>query len=705
MDIARGIGYAAGLVSALTATKRRGTPQTWIDRTVTASDLGTATHRRTDSPELLARVRQVVLDAAMRNADALAGIPIRLYRRPGAPGSKHAWTRARAVKGPRREWLASPRVGAKAAAYGEDGDVEEVLDHPALTLLRRPNPLYRGGFLFTQAKYAQKEIFGRAFVHHVDADKGRPSSLWLCQAQDARIVPTRDGLFGGIVYGRDRGNESTFAPDEVWYHRFRPSPFNPYDGLSWVHGILTEADIYAKAVESESLNWDNGARPDMVVTAPEGTTPEQADEMTARIDAQLRGHRKRGRFIVLTAADVKPSGFTPKDMEYREGLKDLRKVIYNAAGIPEALHENESSNLSLADAAHVQYAKWTLSPRAALECEQLTEDLLPAFGIDPGDYWFAPDDPVPENRDADRADVTAFASILSINERRAMLGYDSAEGDAYDEVPVPQVPLALPAAAETPAAKPPDAPVANAAKAVARKDDRADTLAALLEKMADAIKRWFLGIDPKTLAENGGNIPATAASELAGIVRPFIQRLVEAGASTGLARLGMGTSDPFSVIPDRAEQYLRSYTVQLARQITDSTEQQLRGAVEAGILSGESVDQRANRIAAVLRDSSGYNAERIARTESSYAYNGGEVQAWRAQGIEKMRWVLSPNACPQCEALAARFNEPHPTDKPFLRVGETLAGKDGQAWTITYRDVAHPPLHPNCTCTVVPVVE
>jgi SPP1 gp7 family putative phage head morphogenesis protein len=78
-------------------------------------------------------------------------------------------------------------------------------------------------------------------------------------------------------------------------------------------------------------------------------------------------------------------------------------------------------------------------------------------------------------------------------------------------------------------------------------------------------------------------------------------------------------------------------------------------------------------------------AEMIARTETASAVEGGNHIAWKESGVvDRKEWLLGPEPCELCEPL-----------------GGKVVGLDDEF----SEGIAHPPLHPNCTCATAPVVK
>ena len=96
-----------------------------------------------------------------------------------------------------------------------------------------------------------------------------------------------------------------------------------------------------------------------------------------------------------------------------------------------------------------------------------------------------------------------------------------------------------------------------------------------------------------------------------------------------------------------------------------------------------------------------WRAERIARTESSRSLNQGQVAAWEDAGLTRMSWEIARNPCEFCAAMKTGS---HGIGQPFLSLGSTLKGTNGGQMTVDYDNVMTPPLHPNCRCTLTPII-
>jgi SPP1 gp7 family putative phage head morphogenesis protein len=116
----------------------------------------------------------------------------------------------------------------------------------------------------------------------------------------------------------------------------------------------------------------------------------------------------------------------------------------------------------------------------------------------------------------------------------------------------------------------------------------------------------------------------------------------------------------------------------------------VQAAIEKELADGTSTGQMRDAIAKAAPELSGYQAERLARTETTNAFNEGARQSWKEAGVQGKRWILAGGPCPKCEGLAAKYPGEIPIDQPFEFEGVSVQG---------------PSLHANCRCTLAPGLE
>lgn len=815
-----------------TETKRQTSAAAYVASTVSSYDQTYKSARSGPLASVIARCNGWVMVCAKANARNAADQVLRLYRATNGPGMKSSYSR---MTRKRVDHLTDPFSVGKSASYAETNkDFVEVHEHPVLDLLRNPNPYFVGrGRAFRQLGHLYREMTGNEFIFQVQPRGTVPTQLYQMAPHCTTIVVNKASLLEGYRYGRFGADEEGFAPDEVAHFRMTDNPFSPFYGCGWVHDILQEIDIYGAANANELAQWENGARPDYVVSLNgDNVTEFQAEEAESRLNMKLRGVDKRGKFIIMTNATVTPMTFSPKDMEYLQGKRDLRIAIFAAAGIPEAYIELNSANLSSAVTADTLYLRQTIRPRINQHAEEWTEWLLPLFGLTPGDYWFAYDNPVPEDRAfvTDKNAKYVTAGVLTADEARAEEGYEplpdgigsvpringialeaprSPDEEANPEVPADDTqkapslleiceavktgqippesakviiavsyqsmtpeqinglidpievdepepepeppPVGAPSGETPPQPDAPRAPDPGPAKKSAEdagrfaeepcvchdrapdietkagpaypSDNRQD---AIVEVLTTAVEHWFTKAARELSVSHEGKVDLSGLqAELEKALDPGIREIFRLGGKEGLAVLSklpggaelLAAARPsFDVLPQKALDYLSDYVPRLAASTIRRLESTLGDEAKAAIAGisehvaeGISEGRNTSQVTAALRQSlnedRGWRAERIARTESSRAYSEGKIAAWKESGVTKKRFLLAPDSCAVCKGFAAQFNEPHDIDKAFVPKGGTFTDSTGAEVVNDYLSIEGPPVHPQCRCTIVPVID
>lgn len=420
----------------------------WIQSTVRAVDANNSIRNRpVDFSGLIARYVSVTYSVADRNATALASVPCCLYR-PAKARSARMYRGRKVVNGD-LEYLRSPGkigtvgVGGKAARYARmAGDVEEVLEHPVLELLADPNQ-WDNASLYLHNLWVNLQLCGNAYDQVIVGDRtSEPVQLLDLEPQWTRVLKSRTDFIDGYVYGRNREIEKTFAPDEIIHHRWAKDPQDPWYGRGPLKAVIVEHDMVMAVNQANLTLFDNGARPDWAITTEVPMPAEQTDRFRAQIEAAFKGVGKTGRFLIIpTGTSIEPLRFNPKDLADQEVQKRMQSVICNAFGIPEVILSMSDATFANADAALATWARNTIMPRASSYCATLTERLLPMYGIEPGEMWFAPENILPEDEQGKTTVLVAQvnSAIITTNEARADLGLESLDnGDVlrFNGMPV-----------------------------------------------------------------------------------------------------------------------------------------------------------------------------------------------------------------------------------------------------------------------------
>jgi hypothetical protein len=188
-------------------------------------------------------------------------------------------------------------------------------------------------------------------------------------------------------------------------------------------------------------------------------------------------------------------------------------------------------------------------------------------------------------------------------------------------------------------------------------------------------------------------------------VQQFLIRQATAGMAIGMSRIPEGRR--VQVFPEVIDRQIEEATVRLQRQAKQSLRTSLRSLMGDGLERGETIRELSGRVQDWAKQNGDidrqvkWRATRVARTESSRALNEGQVEAWKEAGLTRMKWQIAPNPCDFCKMMSQK---PHPIAKPFFGQGEVLQTDTGKRLTFDYSAIKSPPLHPNCRCTLLPII-
>jgi phage portal protein BeeE len=729
---------------------QREIPGAWVSASLIPGESSTSYNNQNTGRdyELVTRgITGTAYRAATINATVLSGQTLRLFRKTGTGIAKagRKVVDKRIVKHATNRGRVKSLIGKAATYANRAGDqVEEVLDHPVLDLLQNPDPIYTGS-MWLHMVFWFKEVSGRSYLYVGEKVNGVPVSAYILPSQFAWPMLSDTGFIAGYYYGRNRSDPMRIAAEDVVYLRQHGSPVHPAGGMSWLFSVMAETDMEAAALQAEAQRWLNGGMPGMVFKAAPTTTDAQMRQINAHLNQSTRGVGKAGSILLLRDTELVQYATKPHEMQYVEGITTTEKRIYDAAGIPEPIYRLNSANLASATVANAQYMRYTIAPRLATLAGELTELLLPHYGVEPGEMWFCFDDPTQDDQIALATELRAAEAqgIITPNEYRAVMDLEALPDEAnlmryrQTEAPAPMgifgggmptpakaedmpsedvgeasVDVEQPTPEDAPEVTPEDAPEVEAKSMATKPCDRprvprkykAATLwdeatgvptagSSLFRRFLSTLTAWYTTAVPSMIDDTGiVQMPDNAAiADLNNIADRFVADMLRTGAMDGLAKIGMDPDDgAFNVASETAMSYVRNRGLELAKTIPETLKGHVAVAIEKQLAAGTSIADLRDAIREAAPDLTEWQAVRIARTETAMAYCEGNRQAWEQQGVATKAWSVAGGPCPICEGIG----DAYPNDIP---IGEAFSTGSG-SWQA-------PPAHPNCRCDLLPGVE
>jgi HK97 family phage portal protein len=422
----------------LKATARRilADERSFYGATVTTGDVaGQDRGHRSRLQQVVLRNHSWVWRCANINAEAVAAVPLRVYRRKKT-GEKWAWRSAK-VDRFRMQHLRKNAGGYAVKMVAGMDEVEEItdFDHPLVSVLVSANP-EMNGFEFIYAMSISYELCGVGYCYHVD--QGRvPVQLWPLQPQYVRAVPSKGNLVERYEYGRSDEVEETYTPGQVFPYKSW-SIHDPFHGYGPLMAILPDADLTESITEFRRSVLDRACQPGLIVTGNFGGE-EKRKAMEAALNAKHAGSRKAGRSLVMdiNPDKIKVDKWEPggdKTLGYITDEAQLRDKVAAIFGVPRAMLTAEDLNLANVKTGIPLHQLLAVRPRCRRLEDTLNERLVPLFGDE--NLFVAFDNPVDQDEAAQSAMAVAeyAGGLRTRNEARAVRMLEPVpDGDEFSD--------------------------------------------------------------------------------------------------------------------------------------------------------------------------------------------------------------------------------------------------------------------------------
>jgi HK97 family phage portal protein len=322
-------------------------------------------------------------------ASSVASPDWRLYRKPVADG----------------------RVRYTTGDQGSDQRTE-VVRHAALSLWRRPNNFYTRHEL-VETSQQHMELVGECFWVLEYGPANFPLAMWPVRPDRMIPVPSSANFLDGWVYIGPSGEKVPLQVNEVIQTKF-PNPMDPYRGLGPVQSVLVDIDAMKYSTEWNRNFFINSAEPGGIIQVPEKLSDTEFNELSHRWRESHQGVARAHRVAILENATWVDRHLSMRDMEFTQLRGVSRDVIREAWGIHKSMLGNaDDVNRANAQTAEEVFGRWKIVPRLERMKLTLNERFLPLFGATGEGVEFDYVNPLPDDREADNAELTAKANAAA----------------------------------------------------------------------------------------------------------------------------------------------------------------------------------------------------------------------------------------------------------------------------------------------------
>lgn len=327
-----------------------------------------------------------------------------------------------------------------------EGEYEEILEHPILDLLESVNDTQTGPeFRYTLATHL--ELTGNAYILLPDVEslEEQPKSMYLLDPSKVKLKISKL-TYPWKVTGYDFSIETekySYNPYKIIQLKY-PNPGNPFIGLGTIQGIAEWIDNDNASTEFIRKFFSNGAQLG-VIFETDMSSEEQLQELRDSFNEQHTGVDNFWKGLFLPKGVKKPTtGEKFNDIGYAEVSTSSRDKILAGFRVSKTIlgAAESETNRATAETADYVFAKRTIKPKMLLINSYLNEFLVPRFG---DDIFLTFLDPVPENQEQKTNEMQKSVGslpVMTINEaRKKYLNIDEIDGGDKLLVPNSFIPI------------------------------------------------------------------------------------------------------------------------------------------------------------------------------------------------------------------------------------------------------------------------
>jgi HK97 family phage portal protein len=578
--------------------------------------------------------------------------------------------------------------------------------HELIDVLDHPNSIH-SGFQFRELHAVYMNLAGESFWYKVKSGK-KVKEFYLIRPDLMEVEVAKDkvGSIKAYKMTKDDGSKTTFEPDEIIHHKL-PNPMNPYRGL----GIVEAAMVYLQTEEFSS-DWTknsiyNSGRPSGIINLRGNMDDSQFDQLKKRFRQEYSGTKNAGKTLLIKGfdgIDFQKLGIDLDGVELKN-IKDITRddIMFMFRVSKTIMGITDDVNRANAKEARAVWMENNIKPGVERLIDQVNySEVVPNYGNKFRLYYI---DPNPETIE-DKLDEweKGHNKWLTTNDIRKERGLDPVPGGDVIYQPLNLLPM-----------EKEQAPKDDTGKGVKKKVTRQKRAEIFWKNLFSGQEAW-----EKPYQKAVNKVFKQQQAEILQQTKKGLSEWLFDRVESSLVWQRVLYPLTVELMVDQAKQTFDFEDVQgeleitpdLQRRINDridrfssevdkETQSFIEATIAEGISAGESVAKLRKRITDIYDTATTMRSERIARTETIFASNEAGVEAMRQiPTVTGHEWFTNPGACEFCQSLNGKIVG---LDTPFVYQGQTVDGDDGGQYVANYETVDHPPLHPNCRCTTIPV--
>jgi len=317
---------------------------------------------------------------------------------------------------------------------GEGEKQVEIVTHPLLDLLDRPNPMQSRN-QFMQAVTGHLLISGNGWIEKVAPRTRAPKELWTKRPDRMKVIPGKRGTPMAYQFSTGQGQSTTWVVNQISgrsdiLHIRTFHPTNDWYGMSAIEAAAFSVDQHNESGKWNMWRLQNDGRPSgAFVIDPKsatGLSDEEYQRLKAEIDNTISGPENAGRPMLLEGgADWKEMGLNAQEMDWMQGRFAAARDVAMAFGMPPQMlgipGDNTHRNM---EEARLWLWEQTIIPLLDFILSELNWWLTPLFGEGLTLAFDLDEVPALVSRRHVLWDKVTNSDFLTVDEKREATGYE-----------------------------------------------------------------------------------------------------------------------------------------------------------------------------------------------------------------------------------------------------------------------------------------
>lgn len=498
------------------------------------------------------------------------------------------------------------------------------------------------------------------------------------------------------------GNKNyLLSPDDVIYFSFI-NPLETYPhllkGVSPMQAVAIQAEMDMTANRWNWTFFKQGATVGGTLSTPNQISIENKQQLVSDWRNKFEGINNSSKIAVLdNGLTYTPFNVSKRELDFVESRRFTRDEVLAIFKVPkEIVGITENSNRATAMVAEKTFYKICISPLCKQVADTLNQSLFNGIG------FIKYINIIPSDSEQLLLDFNSGA--ITINEYRIARGYEPIQGGDELKYGIEASPVEEEVNDEVKQILSKNFKGTREWKEkiwrekVARTNTYEEKWIKEINDMFDIQLRDITSQIQKGITKSVKWDKVKYKTLWTMLFTPLFKDVMRSEGNESLSMLGI--QSVFQVGNPRANKFLKKNIDKLAKEVDTFTKEQVFDIIESGNNAGLGAVEISKNVSDKFQDFKRDRSLMIARTEITRASNEASEEAYIQSGVVEEKEYLAELDDKTSEICQHMDGKTFKLGEPIMEKGQTIAG-----YTNNYETAMHPPLHPNCRSTLIPVIK